>query len=132
VLSDPEARRAYDAQLRRASLPQPTPLPPRPPVAARPRPTSVRRALSGGEWFALLLLALALLLSLVLGIGVAWARGKELIQRPSWWGELAPAGVEPGRSGPVLAAPVPVSPGALTPGAIPPEPSDSDARLAAA
>jgi hypothetical protein len=52
---------------------------------------SLRRALSGGEWFALLLLAIALLLSLVLGIGVAWARGAELVRWPSWWTDLHPA-----------------------------------------
>ena len=45
----------------------------------------VRRALSGGEWLALLLLAVALLLSLVLGVGLAWMRGAELVQWPSWW-----------------------------------------------
>jgi hypothetical protein len=49
------------------------------------RPVPVRRALSGGEWFALLLLAMALVLSLIMGIGVAWARGVELMHRPSWW-----------------------------------------------
>ena len=47
----------------------------------------MRRALSGGEWFALLLLGLALVLSLVLGIGVAWARGTALVRSPSWWPE---------------------------------------------
>jgi hypothetical protein len=49
----------------------------------------VRRALSGGEWFALLLLAIALVLSLALGIGLAWARGTELMRQPSWWSEPA-------------------------------------------
>jgi hypothetical protein len=54
-------------------------------------PASLRRALSGGEWFALLLLAIALVLCLVLGIGVAWARGAELVRWPSWWADLHPA-----------------------------------------
>jgi hypothetical protein len=45
----------------------------------------VRRDLSGGEWLALLLLGFALLVSLVLGVGVAWMRGVELVQLPSWW-----------------------------------------------
>ena len=84
VLSDPEARRLYDESLRR-------PLAPVAPPPGRPAPVSLRRALSGGEWFALLLLAIALLLSLVLGIGVAWARGAELVRWPSWWAELHPA-----------------------------------------
>ena len=33
----------------------------------------------------LLLLGFALVLSLVLGVGVAWMRGAELVQWPSWW-----------------------------------------------
>ncbi len=88
VLSDPASRRAYDAELRRpaAAASPPPPLRRR----AEPVPTSVRRALSGGEWFALLLRAVALVLSLVLGIGLAWARGTELVQPPSWWSEPAP------------------------------------------
>ncbi|KMM17295.1 molecular chaperone DnaJ, partial [Synechococcus sp. GFB01] len=45
----------------------------------------VRRALSGGEWLALLLLAMALVLSLALGVGLAWMRGAELMAWPSWW-----------------------------------------------
>lgn len=88
VLSDPQARRLYDEERRRPSLPPP-PSPGAP--VARPGPVSLRRALSGGEWFALLLLALALALCLVLGIGVAWARGAELVRWPSWWAELHPA-----------------------------------------
>jgi hypothetical protein len=47
----------------------------------------VRRALSGGEWLALLLLGIALVFSLVLGVGMAWLRGAELIESPSWWPE---------------------------------------------
>jgi curved DNA-binding protein CbpA len=89
VLSDPVARRAYDAELRRPAMPAPAPPSMRPrPVSSSP--TSVRRALSGGEWFALLLLAVALVLSLVLGIGLAWARGTALVHPPSWWNEAAP------------------------------------------
>lgn len=114
VLSDPLARRAYD--LRRMGPGQPT-APISGAASAAPasasdaasrnpsagfssrqgdRPsspstgsTSVRRALSGGEWFALLLLAIALVLSLFLGIGLAWARGTELMRQPSWWSEPA-------------------------------------------
>ena len=50
-----------------------------------PKPDSVRRTLSGGEWFALLLLGLALVFCLVLGVGLAWLRGTELVREPSWW-----------------------------------------------
>ncbi|MFN7678658.1 MAG: J domain-containing protein [Cyanobacteriota bacterium] len=82
VLGDPQARRLYDGR-RLAPPPGPQPRP----IA----PASIRRSLSGGEWFALLLLAMALVLSLVLGIGVAWARGAELVRWPSWWTDLHPA-----------------------------------------
>jgi hypothetical protein len=88
VLSDPQARRLYDEERRRPSLPPPPP--PGAPAMGQ-KPVSLRRALSGGEWFALLLLAVALTLSLVVGIGVAWARGAELVRWPSWWAELHPA-----------------------------------------
>ena len=92
VLADPERRRRYDADLQAArsqgrltlsSSPSTTP----PPSVAGPPPmaTSLRRALSGGEWLALLLLAIAMVLSLVLGLGLAWARGVALFRAPSWW-----------------------------------------------
>lgn len=88
VLSDPQARQLYDERLR----PPPVEQRLRPPVtSSQPTPVSLRRALSGGEWFALLLLAVALVLSLVLGLGVAWARGAELMRWPSWWADLHPA-----------------------------------------
>jgi preprotein translocase subunit Sec63 len=100
VLSDPEARAAYDLRLVQAA-------PPRRAVAVTaPRPASVRRSLSGGEWFALLLLALAMALSLLLGIGLAWARGTELMRQPSWWEEL-PSAPAPTAAAPTAAAPTP-------------------------
>lgn len=77
TLSDPERRRAYDAALRALQV--------APPASVRRTPEPVRRALSGGEWFALLLLALAVVFSLVLGVGLAWARGAEFLRAPSWW-----------------------------------------------
>ena len=76
TLSDPERRRAYDASLVPTSVPRPLVI---------ERPVAVRRALSGGEWLALLLLALAVVFSLVLGVGLAWARGAEFMRVPSWW-----------------------------------------------
>lgn len=91
VLSDPDTRRRYDAELRlarvaasaAAATPASRPVngPPAPPVTSV---TSVRRALSGGEWLALLLLALALVFSLVLGVGLALARGAAFSTWPSW------------------------------------------------
>ncbi len=87
VLGDPVARRSYDERLRQPARPPVVfSTPARPATAAfQPRPTSVRRSLSGGEWFALVLLAVALAFSLVLGVGLAWARGTALMTRPSWW-----------------------------------------------
>jgi curved DNA-binding protein CbpA len=84
VLIDPEARRRYDTELRLARLagaPQVTRSAVSPLVSTVP---SVRRALSGGEWLALLLLALALVFSLVLGVGLALARGAAFSTWPSW------------------------------------------------
>ncbi len=105
VLSDPGSRRAYDDELRRAVAVAP--------AASRPtarvvRPVPVRRALSGGEWFALLLLAVALVLSLIMGIGVAWARGMELMHRPSWW-SAPPEQTVAGGAGTMAAGETPTS-----------------------
>ena len=80
VLSDPERRRRYDLLL--AS--PPAPVQRSTGESAPARVEEVRRALSGGEWLALVLLALALLLSLGLGVGLAWMRGAELVAWPSW------------------------------------------------
>jgi len=89
VLADPDSRRAYDAALQRPA-PAAVMVPPLPTgPAAVARPIGVRRSLSGGEWFALVLLGLALALSMVLGVGLAWARGAALITRPSWWTDAA-------------------------------------------
>lgn len=97
VLGDPVARRSYDEKLRQPSRPAVVFSPAVRPAGAafQPRPASVRRSLSGGEWFALVLLAVALVLSLVLGVGLALARGTELMTRPSWWVEPPAAGVLP-------------------------------------
>ncbi len=81
-----------------------------------PKPDSVRRTLSGGEWFALLLLGLALVFCLVLGVGLAWLRGTELVRQPRWGPDqesLAPsqpALVAPRRPQPSLSAPPPPPP----------------------
>jgi len=114
TLSDPERRRAYDASLlaRPPAVPQPI---------SRQRlevPQPVRRPLSGGEWFALLLLLLAVLFSLVLGVGMAWARGAALLSTPSWWppsGQtaqlIAPAAPDDGPAAAPGAALQPSAPG---------------------
>ena len=83
VLSDPLARQHYDRQLHQLAAAAPEPrLTNRHDTA---RSEEVRRALSGGEWLALLLLGLALVFSLVLGVGLALARGAEVVHWPSWW-----------------------------------------------
>ncbi|MEB3271760.1 MAG: J domain-containing protein [Synechococcus sp.] len=112
VLADPASRRAYDTELlrRRAAflaraLPPAAPPGPLPPRAT---PIGVRRSLSGGEWFALLLLAVALVLSLLLGVGLAWARGMALITPPSWW---EPSVAEVGAAPAAAAGVAPPSPG---------------------
>ena len=126
VLSDPATRERYDGELRHAAMvAAATNLPStaatmatNPALRARPpggvRPDGVRRALSGGEWLALLLLGIALVFSLVLGVGMAWLRGAELIESPSWWPEarlqrtmlteltepMEPSGLEPAGQAP--------------------------------
>ena len=126
VLSDPTARQRYDGELRHAAMvAAATNLPStaatmatNPAMRARPpgtRPDGVRRDLSGGEWLALLLLGIALVFSLVLGVGMAWLRGAELIESPSWWPEarlqrtmpmpmpmkpMEPSGLEPAGQAP--------------------------------
>lgn len=78
ILSDPDRRRAYDRQLAIDS-PRPAAVTlPRPSTPPQPQTTS-RRPLSGGEWFALVLLGGALGFSLVLGVGLAWWRGTALL-----------------------------------------------------
>jgi hypothetical protein len=97
VLSDPISRNRYDSQLLQPpglTSAQAGPAQPLPRTSP-PRPVGVRRALSGGEWFALLLLGVALVLSLVLGLGVAWARGAALVRTPSWWPEAVAAAPSP-------------------------------------
>jgi hypothetical protein len=117
VLSDPAARSRYDAILQGASavaIPRPGPRSGAGPGngGEAPRAVGVRRALSGGEWFALLLLGVALVLSLVLGIGVAWARGVALIRSPSW---LTEAGAGSAFAAAVPAATNPVQPSGAQP-----------------
>jgi len=87
LLADPERRRRYDAQLQQQKQQRLN----APPPVAPPMPSNnswngigERRPLSGGEWFALLLLGLALLLSLVLGLGVAGVQGRAWQVSPDW------------------------------------------------
>lgn len=86
VLSDPELRRLYDAQLLAQMASGANAAPNAAPSPAQvSRFLSPRRPLSGGEWLALLLLGLAAGFSLLLGVAAAWLRGAELVQWPSWW-----------------------------------------------
>ena len=83
VLSDPDERRRYDAELALLSRASSSG-PPRSVVLQSPLQQQ-RRPLSGGEWLALLLLLSAAVFSLLLGVGLAWMRGVDLFQWPSWW-----------------------------------------------
>ena len=128
VLGDPQRRRVYDDQLqgdraRRSGLAMPSdPRPVASAARAMPVATSLRRALSGGEWLALLLLAIAMVFSLVFGLGLAWARGAALVRVPSWWpaavtahtGESLPLFRSDGPA--AAAADPPVSPSLAMPG----------------
>jgi len=147
LLSDPLRRRVYDAQrgleagaggptgTRGASAAGPGgprgAAPGMASVRIGTRPLPVRRALSGGEWFALVLLAIALVLSLVLGLGVAWARGTELVRQPSWWAQQTPL-AEAGVAAPAAAATATTgAPAARPPSAPAPAPGPSAPRLQA-
>ena len=88
LLQDPQQRALYDATLSARALHRSTVV--RLDTSA-PQPHSdgwgrvgERRPLSGGEWWALLLLLMALAFCLLLGLGGAWARGLELQVQPSW------------------------------------------------
>ncbi len=92
LLADPARRRAYDEQLlqlaQRSAPPSPAP------VQDQWQGIGERRPLSGGEWFALLLLGLALLLSLVIGLGVAGVQGRAWQVSPEWLSDVSAAPVE--------------------------------------
>lgn len=86
LLQDPSRRAAYDQTLvSKAAGNTPAPgVPAPPPTSDGWGRVGERRPLSGGEWWALLLLVLALAFCLLLGLGGAWARGLELQVQPSW------------------------------------------------
>ncbi|MCT0209377.1 MAG: molecular chaperone DnaJ [Cyanobium sp.] len=126
TLSDPDSRHAYDRQLRllqlqkAAALQQATAAPAAPGlgVPAGQRALSARRALSGGEWFALVLLGAALVCSLVLGIGLAWWRGVDLLVLPVSVQTAPPSGDTAGDERPASASDAPLQPSVAGPGAM--------------
>ncbi len=89
LLADPLRRETYDAMLaERVSILEA-------PVnsfleetinqsSRRLNGVEVRRPLSGGELFSLLLLGISLLISLLLGVGFGLIQGRDLQFRPSW------------------------------------------------
>ena len=81
VLADPVQRRFYDEQYLRSS---PLVEPKQPFMSASWKGIGERRPLSGGEWFALVLLGAALLLSLIVGLGFAALQGREWQVAPLW------------------------------------------------
>jgi hypothetical protein len=119
TLSDPDSRHAYDRQLRllqlqkAAALQQATAAASAtssPGVAPGQRALSARRALSGGEWFALVLLGAALVCSLVLGLGLAWWRGVDLLVSPVSVQTAPPSGDTAGDERPASASDAPLQP----------------------
>ena len=96
LLTDPVRRQAYDASLMAEGLLAASSsvgtdaLPSR--SSSATKGGGVRRPLSGGEWFSLLLLGLTLMFSLLIGFGVAWAHGRELQVLPSWLNSEQTAG----------------------------------------
>ncbi len=89
LLSDPSLRKTYDANLKEYQLKQTLfesnskNLEIRPALSSKTE-IGVRRPLSGGELFSLLLLLVALLFSLLIGLGFAIADRRQLQVRPSW------------------------------------------------
>ena len=91
LLADPDRRRRYDTQLQQKMQQGLKSRPVASPMAPNSSWNGIgeRRPLSGGEWFALLLLGLALLLSLVLGLGVAGVQGRAWQVSPDWLSNVA-------------------------------------------
>ena len=88
LLGDPVRRRTYDEELAEKKINN---LQQRPPVKVTQKRfyrivkgKEVRRPLSGGELFSLLLILIALFLSLFLGVGFAFIQGREFQSVPSW------------------------------------------------
>mgnify|MGYP001213763668 CR=1 FL=1 len=88
LLSDPERRQQYDAVLNEQASSQKKSasdsLTTKTDVFVSHQDVGIRRPLSGGELFALMLLVGVLLISLLLGLVFASAHGGDLQVRPSW------------------------------------------------
>lgn len=88
LLSDPQRRKLYDARLNAEASYENTNSQKNFTLKKRPilhvDQFDVRRPLSGGELFSLLLLIASILLSLLLGLVFASAQGKELQVIPNW------------------------------------------------
>ena len=90
TLSDPQLRQAYDSSLLLSTSGQNDFVDD---VEAcsqfgskKALVTDVRRSLSGGELFALLLICLSLLFSLLLGVGLGLLQGRAFEVYPNWLG----------------------------------------------
>lgn len=84
VLADPQQRSLYDAQLGSPTIAPSFATDPKPFESSTWKGIGERRSLSGGEWFALVLLAGALMLSLIVGLGLAALQGKQWQVAPVW------------------------------------------------
>nr|YP_002048846.1 DnaJ-like protein [Paulinella chromatophora]ACB42636.1 DnaJ-like protein [Paulinella chromatophora] len=79
ILIDPSRRQEYDTELHSVELRRSIVS-----VVQSRTENSDRRPLSGGEWFAIILLCFSILACLLLALGLAWIRGVELIAVPNW------------------------------------------------
>ncbi len=89
ILADPVLRKNYDSSLELIEVSQKQSIPFEESlinswIPEKKTLIGVRRPLSGGELFSLLLLGITLLISLLLGIGFAMSQGRELMTTPSW------------------------------------------------
>ncbi len=89
ILADPVLRKNYDSSLELIEVSQKQSIPFEESlinswIPEKKNLIGVRRPLSGGELFSLLLLGITLLISLLLGIGFAMSQGRELMTTPSW------------------------------------------------
>ena len=84
LLSDPSRRKLYDSTLPKSESSLSQSISSSPIYSTNTQISGVLRPLSGGEWFALMLLAITLLFSLLVGIGLAFLNGRQLQTLPSW------------------------------------------------
>ncbi len=88
LLADPKRRYEYDLLLRKVASFESnltsSSFGKNAGVKSKPLAAGELRALSGGEWFSLLLLGVSLVFCLILGLGLAMFNGRDWQVSPSW------------------------------------------------